>query len=392
MGQINNISFSVTFNLNSTPTLVLTDTTASAPTGLVGIFSITQPDGYTRTGNLSSPDISIGGGAFSIPLRLDSTGNVQMGEYVIKYTASAPSYLSTDFSRTFQFSYEPSSLVLNEDFDVFTPSLKYTDNTNYQASGFNSGAVTRQWTAVSIPTGTITSTSQIFDIVKSGKYYDASYVITLSSAVTYVHQVYTYLSVIETIAKTINTYAQAPPSLNTVVARISDLKSIVDGLVNTTYSYENAKADFESAQTFFTHIIDKLKVGNKTNIFKDLKDLILILNNRQTPAYTATNLPILAYDINDFAGSPTWGRIIGDISNQPDLWNYIQLFTKRDNYIFDKQVASATWVILHNMGKFPSVTIVDTANDEIDAEVKHNSNTQLTITFSAPVSGKAYLN
>lgn len=62
------------------------------------------------------------------------------------------------------------------------------------------------------------------------------------------------------------------------------------------------------------------------------------------------------------------------------------------NYVHDQQVASASWVINHNLGKFASVGIVDTAGDEVEGEVRHNSNNQITITFSAPVSGKAYIN
>jgi hypothetical protein len=60
--------------------------------------------------------------------------------------------------------------------------------------------------------------------------------------------------------------------------------------------------------------------------------------------------------------------------------------------VHDQQVASASWVVVHNMGKKPSVSIVDTADDEVIGEVKYNSNNQLTITFSSPTSGKAYLN
>jgi hypothetical protein len=62
------------------------------------------------------------------------------------------------------------------------------------------------------------------------------------------------------------------------------------------------------------------------------------------------------------------------------------------NYVHDQQVASSTWIINHNLGKFASVGIVDTAGDEVEGEVRHNSNNQITITFSAPVSGKAYIN
>jgi hypothetical protein len=64
----------------------------------------------------------------------------------------------------------------------------------------------------------------------------------------------------------------------------------------------------------------------------------------------------------------------------------------RDYYVHDQQVASATWVVNHNLGKFASVSIVDTANDEIIGEVRYNSLNQITITFASLVSGKAYIN
>jgi hypothetical protein len=62
------------------------------------------------------------------------------------------------------------------------------------------------------------------------------------------------------------------------------------------------------------------------------------------------------------------------------------------NYVHDQQTASATWVINHNLGKFASIHIVDTAGDEIVGEVKYNSINQMTVTFTSLVSGKAYIN
>lgn len=72
-------------------------------------------------------------------------------------------------------------------------------------------------------------------------------------------------------------------------------------------------------------------------------------------------------------------------------FEYIQAQT-RENYVHDQQVASATWVVVHNLNKYAAVNIVDTANDIIMGEVKYNSLNQLTITFTAAISGKAYLN
>jgi hypothetical protein len=60
-------------------------------------------------------------------------------------------------------------------------------------------------------------------------------------------------------------------------------------------------------------------------------------------------------------------------------------------YIYTQGVASAEWVITHNLGGYPSVTIVDSAKTHVFGEVQYDSTTQITVSFSAPFSGYAYL-
>jgi hypothetical protein len=62
------------------------------------------------------------------------------------------------------------------------------------------------------------------------------------------------------------------------------------------------------------------------------------------------------------------------------------------SFEFIQASAAAIWSINHNLNKYPSVTIVDSAGDEVEGNVNHVSKTQLTITFSAAFSGKAFLN
>ena len=62
------------------------------------------------------------------------------------------------------------------------------------------------------------------------------------------------------------------------------------------------------------------------------------------------------------------------------------------NYVHDQQVAASSWVINHNLGKFASIHIVDTAGDEIIGEVTYNTINRITVTFTSQVSGKAYIN
>ena len=54
--------------------------------------------------------------------------------------------------------------------------------------------------------------------------------------------------------------------------------------------------------------------------------------------------------------------------------------------------ASSTWVINHNLNKYPNVTAFDSAGSQAIGSIVFNSKTQLTITFSASFSGTAYVN
>jgi hypothetical protein len=61
-------------------------------------------------------------------------------------------------------------------------------------------------------------------------------------------------------------------------------------------------------------------------------------------------------------------------------------------FIFDQLTPSDTWVITHDLNKYPSVTIVDSAGTVVDPDIQYNSPTQVTVLFGSPTSGKAYLN
>ena len=66
-------------------------------------------------------------------------------------------------------------------------------------------------------------------------------------------------------------------------------------------------------------------------------------------------------------------------------------------FTHNQNSTSATWVITHNLHRFPSVTVVDSANTIVQGTVVYNSNKRLTITFfeggdALAFQGKAYLN
>lgn len=62
------------------------------------------------------------------------------------------------------------------------------------------------------------------------------------------------------------------------------------------------------------------------------------------------------------------------------------------NYVYEQEVASDTWVINHNLGKFPSVEIVDSAGTRMYPEVQWVDDNNCIARMNAAVKGKAYLN
>lgn|SRR5574343_464531 len=62
------------------------------------------------------------------------------------------------------------------------------------------------------------------------------------------------------------------------------------------------------------------------------------------------------------------------------------------NYVHEQQVATNHWTIVHNLGKYPNVTILDDQQKEIMASVTYTSVNQIDIYFSANISGQVVLN
>lgn len=61
-------------------------------------------------------------------------------------------------------------------------------------------------------------------------------------------------------------------------------------------------------------------------------------------------------------------------------------------YQHNQGSAATTWNISHNLGRFPSVTIVDSLGHEILGDVNFLSANLVSLSFGVPVSGTAYLN
>ncbi|MFA6950966.1 MAG: hypothetical protein WCQ70_09795 [Lentimicrobiaceae bacterium] len=100
-------------------------------------------------------------------------------------------------------------------------------------------------------------------------------------------------------------------------------------------------------------------------------------NNSAFEAILYTHTEILSPIESDFEG----------------LWRSKVDSSCRDkHYSYTQGSPSLSWSIIHNLGKYPSVTITDSSGTEIGCEVIHNDLNSLTLNFSEPFAGNAYLN
>jgi hypothetical protein len=66
--------------------------------------------------------------------------------------------------------------------------------------------------------------------------------------------------------------------------------------------------------------------------------------------------------------------------------------TSDKNFVFSQNTPSTLWTVTHNLGKYPSVSVIDSAGTLCFGEVKYISLNQLTISFGWAFSGKVSLN
>lgn len=107
---------------------------------------------------------------------------------------------------------------------------------------------------------------------------------------------------------------------------------------------------------------------------------------------TATEAKAIAQSVRDDANDGKLTPTVGENGN----WfvNGVDTgFTSRGAVFQFWQLAAAdTWSIPHNLNKYPSVTVVDSAGTTVFGDVHYESLNKLTVCFSVAFAGEAYLN
>ena len=172
-----------------------------------------------------------------------------------------------------------------------------------------------------------------------------------------------------------------------------------------TISFSSGGASVVALSSITTVKISKFPNGfdnpavNFINTFLDANVIIADTEDQdQFGVYNVTAITQDSSETNFYDLSLTHASSNGNLNN---LKSYsISVLSAGDKNILHTQSSSSnTWTVNHNMGKYPSVSIVEcdpTANevdgDLVIGEVTYNSINQLTIKFASDIRGVAYIN
>ena len=81
-----------------------------------------------------------------------------------------------------------------------------------------------------------------------------------------------------------------------------------------------------------------------------------------------------------------------ELTKSYDFASFTLVLDSDKTFVFTQGVAALVWTVNHNLAKFPSVSVVDTANTGVISQIDYIDNNNLTITNTAQFAGKAYLN
>jgi|TARA_R100000935_G_C2839203_1_gene170059 hypothetical protein len=172
-----------------------------------------------------------------------------------------------------------------------------------------------------------------------------------------------------------------------------------------TISFDTFDAGIIPFSSLTTFVLSKFQINNNVDVSSYYTNPLLqstvLISQVGNPSvfglYEWTAAVVDAAEPNFWNIDVTYSTGNGSLINNTNY--FISLLTYKGStastYVHPQDVASAIWVITHNLNSYPSVTVTDSANTPFATgfgQVVYNSANKLTITFSAAFTGKAFLN
>ena len=156
----------------------------------------------------------------------------------------------------------------------------------------------------------------------------------------------------------------------------------------TTYDIQNALVLVAQIPLIAQNASDALTLaGNAMTIANNAKS---VAEQAREDASTAVQTANNAYNLAStalHAGDP-----VSLLSNDAGYVTQAELAQATATYIHDQATAASVWTIVHNLGKYPSVSVVDTGGNLVCGNVEYVDDDTCVVTFNAAFKGTAYLN
>lgn len=165
--------------------------------------------------------------------------------------------------------------------------------------------------------------------------------------------------------------------------------NVRDDLTVPTLSYASQKS-LEDDLNYLRSILKQIKGTAKydSELLKSLEQLRL-----EMEAASFHNATLTGTSTSETPPSGDYSDRIATTEFVIDVTNQVLSGAPGDSrYIHNQNVASDVWVINHNLGKFPSVSVVDSSNELVIGFLRYHNSNNLEVHFESAFSGKAYLN
>ena len=189
------------------------------------------------------------------------------------------------------------------------------------------------------------------------------------------------------------------------VAKYLNIKGKISISAQMVFKYKDAiesgaftgPADGSNIAAITTMQISGVDVSNQNTIpFMQYLVGNNILISEQNAISNFGHFTIDSYTSNNNVATLTLTNLFGNGVLDLDKLYDFAVFTLSSQgaptFVFTQGAAATQWSIQHNLGKFPSVSVINNNNVIINGEVKYIDNNNIQLNFSAGFSGKAYLN
>ncbi|WP_368346640.1 hypothetical protein [Peptostreptococcus anaerobius] len=158
--------------------------------------------------------------------------------------------------------------------------------------------------------------------------------------------------------------------------------------------FENEQIIFDKEDGYFDVIFPPLEPGKYKSEIAIICEGKKLLSGIFELEYLESLIGGEVAELKKLNGADIFERLMSAEKDINDLLEKTKGITELvdKNYIHDQIQASTSWIVQHNLNKYPAVSVVDTGKNEIVGDIKHIDKNSLIINFSHAFSGMAFLN